>query len=127
MDTDSVIAYIKTDDIYRDITEDVETRLDTSNYELDRPLAKGKNKKVIVLTKEELGKKIKRTVNWNQYKSKIKTREIDNGNPLRILLNASFQGVKILLVLALDDSENDAKEVERNSHQKRFLSKVNIE
>ena len=59
MDTDSVIAYIKTDDIYRDITEDVETRLDTSNYELDRPLAKGKNKKVIVLTKEELGKKIK--------------------------------------------------------------------
>ena len=59
MDTDSVIAYIKTDDIYRDITEDVETRLDTSNYELDRPLAKGKNKKVIVLTKEELGNKIK--------------------------------------------------------------------
>ena len=59
MDTDSVIAYIKTDDIYRDITEDVKTRLDTSNYELDRPLAKGKNKKVIVLTKEELGKKIK--------------------------------------------------------------------
>ena len=59
MDTDSVIAYIKTNDVYRDITEDVETRLDTSNYELDRPLAKGKNKKVIVLTKEELGKKIK--------------------------------------------------------------------
>ena len=59
MDTDSVIAYIKTDDIYRDITEDVETRLDTSNYELDRPLAKGKNKKVIALTKDELGKKIK--------------------------------------------------------------------
>ena len=43
MDTDSVIAYIKTDDIYRDITEDVEARLDTSNYELDRPLTKGKN------------------------------------------------------------------------------------
>ena len=25
-------------DIYKDIAEDVETRLDTSNYELDRPL-----------------------------------------------------------------------------------------
>ena len=29
MDTDSFIAYIKTNDIYRDIAEDVETRLDT--------------------------------------------------------------------------------------------------
>ena len=33
MDTDSFIVYIKTDDIYKDIAEDVETRLDTSNYE----------------------------------------------------------------------------------------------
>ena len=29
---------LKTGDIYKDIAEDVETRLDTSNYELDRPL-----------------------------------------------------------------------------------------
>ena len=35
-------VYIKTNDIYKDIAEDVETRLDTSNYELDRPLPKGK-------------------------------------------------------------------------------------
>ena len=33
MDTDSFIVYIKTDDIYKDIAEDVETRFDTSNYE----------------------------------------------------------------------------------------------
>ena len=32
------IVYWKTGDIYKDIAEDVETRLDTSNYELDRPL-----------------------------------------------------------------------------------------
>ena len=44
MDTDSFIVYIKTDDIYKDITEDVETRFDISNYELDRPLPKGKKK-----------------------------------------------------------------------------------
>ena len=31
--------------IHKDIAEDVETRLDTSNYELDRPLPKGKNKR----------------------------------------------------------------------------------
>ena len=47
--------YIKTDDIYKDIAEDVETRFDTSNYELDRQLTKGKNKKVKI---DELGGKI---------------------------------------------------------------------
>ena len=46
MDTDSFIAHIKTNDIYKDIAEDVETKFDTSNYELDRPLPKGENKKV---------------------------------------------------------------------------------
>ena len=32
IDTDSSIVYIKTDGIYQDIAEDVETRFDTSNY-----------------------------------------------------------------------------------------------
>ena len=35
MDTDSCIVYIKIDDIYKDIEEDVETRSDTSSYELE--------------------------------------------------------------------------------------------
>ena len=48
----------KKDDVYKDIAKDVETRFDTSNYELDRPLPKGKNKKVIGLMKDELGGKI---------------------------------------------------------------------
>ena len=39
----SFIVYIKTYDIYKDIAEGVETRFDTSNHELDRPLPKGKN------------------------------------------------------------------------------------
>ena len=51
MDTVSFIVYIKTDDVFKDITEDVGTRLDTSNYELDRSLPKGKNKKVVRLRK----------------------------------------------------------------------------
>ena len=42
MNTDSFIVYIKADDIYKAIAENVETRFDTSNYELDRPLPKGK-------------------------------------------------------------------------------------
>ena len=38
MDTDSFIVHVKTDDIYKDIAEDVETRFGTSNFEIDRPL-----------------------------------------------------------------------------------------
>ena len=45
-------------DIYKDIAEDVEIRFDTSNFNLDIPLPKGKKKKVIGLMKNELGRKI---------------------------------------------------------------------
>ena len=53
--THSFIVYIKTRYIYKDIAEDVETRLDTSNYELEKPLPKWKTKKVIGLMKDQLG------------------------------------------------------------------------
>ena len=58
MDTDSFIINIKTNDFYEDIASDVENRFDTSNYEVNRPLPTGKNKKVIGLMKDELGGKI---------------------------------------------------------------------
>ena len=58
MDTDSFIMNIKTEDFYKDISNDVEKRFDTSNYEVNRPLSIGKNKKVIWLMKDELGGKI---------------------------------------------------------------------
>ena len=58
MGTDSFTVYIKTDDIYKNIAEDVETRFDASNYELERPLPKEKNQKVIELMKDELGGKV---------------------------------------------------------------------
>ena len=58
MDTDSLVYNIKTEDFYKDIAEDVETRFDTSGYELDKPLSIGKNKKVIGLMKDELSGKI---------------------------------------------------------------------
>ena len=40
MDMDSFIVYIKTKDIYNNISEDFGKRLNTSNYELDRSLMK---------------------------------------------------------------------------------------
>ena len=58
IDADSFIVQIKTEEIYKYIAEDVETRFDTSNYELGKPLPKGKSKKVIGLMKGELGGEI---------------------------------------------------------------------
>ena len=55
MDTDSFIVNVKTDYIYKDIAENVGTRFDTSNIELERPLPKGKYQKVIGLMNDELG------------------------------------------------------------------------
>ena len=45
MDTDSFIMNIKTNDFYKDISDDVDNRFDTSNYEVRRPLLMGKTKK----------------------------------------------------------------------------------
>ena len=58
MDTDSFIRNVKTEDFYENIANDVEERLDTSNYEVDKPLSTGKNKNVIGLMKDELGRSI---------------------------------------------------------------------
>ena len=60
MDTDSFIYSIETEDFYKDIANEVESRFSTSGYPNDgsRPLPVGKNKKVIGLVKDELGGEI---------------------------------------------------------------------
>ena len=60
IDTDSFVMYIKTEDFFKGIADDVERWFDTSNYdEKDkRPLPIGKNKKVIGKFKDELGGKM---------------------------------------------------------------------
>ena len=58
MDTNSLIYDIETDDFYKDIADDIESRFDTSGYIPDRPLPVGLNKKVIGLMKDELGGEI---------------------------------------------------------------------
>ena len=59
MDTDSFIIHIKTEDVYKNIATDVEKRFDKSNYEVNRPFPTGKKqKKVIGLMKDELGRKV---------------------------------------------------------------------
>ena len=78
MDTDSFIVYIKTDDIYKDIAKDIETRFGTSNYEFDRPLTKRNNKKVIEFTKEELGGKLE--TKFLGLRTKTYSQLIDDGS-----------------------------------------------
>ena len=60
MDTDGFILDIKTVDVYKDISNDVNKWFDTSHYSnnINRPLEKGINKKVIGKFKDELGGKL---------------------------------------------------------------------
>ena len=56
MSTDSFTIHIKTKDFYKDNANNVvEIMFDTSNYEVSRPLPKGKNEKVIGFMKDEMG------------------------------------------------------------------------
>ena len=75
---------------------------------------------------EQLDETFKRSVYWNKYKSKIETKTADDNNVLRFPLDASFQGVNRLFVLAFDNTEKGNKKVERHSHRKYFLPRVNI-
>ena len=59
-DTDSFIIHIITEDFFEDISNDVDSWYDTSNYDENdkRPLPIGKNKNVIGLFKHKLGGRI---------------------------------------------------------------------
>ena len=58
MDTDNFVVHVKTDDIYKNIGENIKTRFDTSNFELDRPLPKRKILKSVWTNEGKLGGKI---------------------------------------------------------------------
>ena len=67
-----------------------------------------------------LNEGFKRPVYWIEYKSKIET-ETDANNLKRFSLDASFQVVNRLFVLAFDNTNNGNSKVERGSHRKYFL------
>ena len=67
--------------------------------------------------------------------NKIKTRNLGNNNFTRFTLDASFQGVRRLLVLAFNNTtvnvsndpiNNTNSRVLRNSHTKFFLPRVSV-
>ena len=85
-------------------------------------LSSKNNVKLVKLLQEGF----KRPVFWNEHQVKIETRELDNNNLTRFPLDASFQGVRRLFVLAFDNTNNGANKIKRNSHTKNFLPRVNI-
>ena len=89
------------------------------------PIATLSTKDNVNLTKQ-LNEGFKSSVYWNEYKSKIETKEADANNLKRFPLDASFQGVNRLFVLAFDNTNNGDNKVERDSHRKHFLPRVDI-
>ena len=81
-----------------------------------------------------LEERFKRPAYWNEYQEKIETRNLDNKNLTRFPFDASFQGVtffvrafnKTTVNVPNDPVNNTNNRVERNSHTKYFLPRVNI-
>ena len=62
------------------------------------------------LTKQ-LNEGFKRSVYWNEYKSKIETKKEDNDNVTRFPLDAFFQEANRIFVLAFENNNNGDKKV----------------
>ena len=97
----------------------------TGLYALVVTLNTGNNKKFSDLLK----KGFKRSVFWNQCKSKIQTIQAGYVNAnvglKRILLDSSFQGVNRLFLMGFNNAAGGNR-VERNSSQKYLLPRVDI-
>ena len=98
------------------------TKLYVPIVTLSRTDKTGKTVKLVKLLQDGFN----RPVYWNEYQTKIETKNLDNDNLTRFTLYAAFQGVRRLFVLAFNNTDGNANKVERNSHKKYFLSRVNI-
>ena len=70
-------------------------------------LSSKNNRKLVKLFEEGF----KRPAYCNEYQTKIETRDLDNNNLTRFPLDASFQGVRRLFVLAFNNTDNGNKKV----------------
>ena len=110
-----------------------DTTFKITNTKLYVPIVTLSSKDNVKLVKL-LEEGFKRPVYWNEYQTKIESRNLDNNNLTRFPLDASFQGVRRLFVLAFnnttvnfphDSINNINNRVERNSHTKYFLPRFN--
>ena len=110
---------------------DRNTTFKITNTKLYVPIVTLSTKGNVKLTKQ-LNKGFKRPIYLNEYKTKIESKNLNNDNLTRFYLDASFQGVRRLFVLAfnnttVDDANNPVNDtnnrVLRDSHRKYFFSK----
>ena len=66
------------------------------------------------------------SIGMNTNKSKIEAKEVDANSLKRFPLDASFQEANILFVLAFDNTNDGDNKVEKDSHRKDFLPRVDI-
>ena len=99
-----------------DNVNDRETTFKIKSTNLYVPIITLSTKDNVNLTKK-LNEGFKRSVYWNKYKSKIETKEADANNFKRFPLDASFQGVNRLFVLAFNNTNNGDNKVERDNHR----------
>ena len=71
-----------------------------------------------------LNKGFKRSVFWNEHKTKIETHTLDNDNLKRILLDISSQGVNRLFVLAYANGKDN--QIEMDSHRRYILPRLDL-
>ena len=100
------------------------TTFKITNFKLFVPIITLSNKDNVKLVKL-IEEGFKRPVYWNEYQKKIEKRDLANNNLTRFPLDASFEGVRILFVLALHNTDGD-KTVERSITRKYFFPIVNI-
>ena len=111
-----------------------DTTFKITSTKLYVPIVTLSTKDNVNLTKQ-LNEGFKKSVYWNEYKSKTETTNLDNDNITRFPLDASFQGVNRLFVLAFNNTtqnvannpfNNTANRAQRDSHRKFFLPRVDI-
>ena len=103
-----------------------DTTFKITNTKLYIPIVTLSSKGHVKLVKL-LEKGFKRPVYWNEYQTKIETKDLDNNNLTKLPLDASFQGVRRLFVHAFNNTtinvpnnpiNNTNNRVLRNNHTK---------
>ena len=149
-DTDSLMYEITTDDFYKDISQDIKTKFDTSDYPPSHPsgILTGVNKKVIGMFKDEVaGKQITEFVGLrpklysfkvegekaNKKCKGIKKNVVKKGINFHDYFECLFSGEKQMRSMKIIRSENHdiySKEVNKvalsNEDDKRILTKDKI-
>ena len=105
------------------------TAFQLTSTKLYVPIVTLSTKDNINLTKQ-LNEGFQKFSYWNEYKSKVETKNLGNNNVTRFPIDAFFQGVSKLYVLAYDnttvDNNDGFNRVKRNSQRKYFLPRVDI-